>query len=252
MTDSSPSMSRQWLRRYKLFFLIGLLLLCIQLLLAYLLPIFGTSGDIYDVSSGSLYGNLLDERRARQNKAVFNELFAGERPSMDDEYISNSNSIYNNFKDPVVLSKTSSSTKDHSEGTNLLNHKNGQQRNGGGGGGGADVHLQLDDLKFIPICDIVAKEAISAIYRARTQRCKETIANISCAIQMRQFYATHLPNHCPHDALIANRPLGCYQDDKKFRLLSGYYVNFKTNNTPAKCIQMCLQSGFVYAGVQYS
>lgn len=238
MTDTSPSMSRQWLRRYKLFFLIGLLLLCIQLLLAYLLPIFGTRGDIYDISSsGSLYGNLLDERKARQNKAVFNELFAAERPSMDDEYISNSNSMYhnNNFKDSVVLTKTSSSTKDHSEGKNLLNVANSQQQN-----------------EFKPICDIVTKEAISAIYRARTQRCKETIANISCAIQMRQFYPFQLPNHCPHDTLVANRPLGCYQDDKKFRLLSGYYVNFKANNTPAKCTQMCLQSGFVYAGVQYS
>lgn len=241
-------MSRQWLRRYKLFFLIGLLLLCIQLVLAYLLPIFGTSGDIYDVASGSLYSNLLDERKARHNKAVFNELFAAERPSMDDEYNGNSNSIYN-FKDPVVLSKTSSSTKDHSEGTNMLNQKNRQQI---GRGGAGEVHLHLDDLKFKPICDIVTKEAISAIYRARTQRCKETIANISCAIQMEQFYPTHLPNHCPHDSLVANRPIGCYQDDKKFRLLSGYYVNFKANNTPAKCIQMCLQSGFVYAGVQYS
>lgn len=224
-------------------------------MLAYLLPIFGTNGDIYDVSSGSLYSNLLDERKARQNKAVFNELFAAERPSMDDEYISNSNSIYNNFKDPVVLSKTSSSsTKDHSEGTNSLHNKQRQPNAGGGGAAiGADVHLlHLDDLKFKPICDIVTKEAISAIYRARTQRCKETIANISCAIQMGQFYPTHLPNHCPHDSLVANRPIGCYQDDKKFRLLSGYYVNFKTNNTPAKCIQMCLQSGFVYAGVQYS
>lgn len=152
MTDTSPSMSRQWFRRYKSFFVIGLLLLCIQLVLAYLLPIFSTSGDIYDVSFGSLYDHVLDDRRARQNKAVFNELFAAERPSMDDEYISNSNSLYNNFKDPVVHSKTSSSTKDHSEGTNSLNSKN---RHGGGGGGGAssgfDVHLQLDDLKLKPM-----------------------------------------------------------------------------------------------------
>lgn len=253
MTDTSPSMLRQWLRHFKLFFLVGLLLFCIQLLLAYLLPIQGTNGDINDGSSGSVYDNLLEERKARQNKAVFNELFAAERPSMDDEYISNSNSIYN-FKDPLVLSKTSSSAKDHSNGKNLLNSKNRQQYadGGGGGGGGAGVHLQLDDLKFKPICDIVTKETISAIYRAQTQRCKEIIANISCAIQMAQFYPTHLPNYCPHDSLVANRPLGCYQDDKKFRLLSGYYVNFKANNTPAKCIQMCLQSGFVYAGVQYS
>lgn len=238
--------------------MIGLLLLCIQLLLAYLLPIvFDGSGDTHDTSSGSLYEHLLDERKVRQDKAIFNELLLGaERPSMDDEYISNSNSMYNhqqqhqqhhhNFKDPVVaLSKTSSSTKDHSEGTN-------QKQKQSSIGGGGDGHLQLDDLNFKPICDIVSKEAISAIYRARTHQCKETIANISCAIQMGTFYPIRLPNNCPHDAYEANRALGCYQDDRKFRLLSGYYVNFKALNTPGRCIQMCLQSGFVYAGVQYS
>jgi protein xylosyltransferase len=50
----------------------------------------------------------------------------------------------------------------------------------------------------------------------------------------------------------AGKSLGCYQDEKTFRLLSGYYANLKTTNSPKHCINMCLQSGFPYAGVQYS
>lgn len=50
----------------------------------------------------------------------------------------------------------------------------------------------------------------------------------------------------------AGKSLGCYRDEKNFRLLSGYYANLKTTNSPKHCINMCLQSGFPYAGVQYS
>lgn len=249
------SMSRIWLRRYKLVLSIAVLLLSVQLFLAYLLPILGTVGDIGDVShSGSLYDHLLDERKKLRNKAVFNELFGGESPSIDDEDIINSNSILN-FKDAVVLSKTSSSssstsTKDHSDGT-----IEGQKTSVGDASNrphGNHASMHLNDLNFKPNCDIVAKEAISAINRAQTKQCKEIIANISCAIQNQQFYPDELPNECPHEPYQAYRSLGCFKDDKKFRTLSGYYINFKTTNAPKKCIQLCLQSGFVYAGVQYS
>lgn len=56
----------------------------------------------------------------------------------------------------------------------------------------------------------------------------------------------------PSGNYIANRSLGCYKDDKKHRLLPSFYTNFKETNSPKKCIQVCLQSGYLYAGVQYS
>jgi protein xylosyltransferase len=57
--------------------------------------------------------------------------------------------------------------------------------------------LRLEELDFVPACDIVAKEAISAIHRAKTQLCKQKLANITCLIQQRQLYPHHLPNSCP-------------------------------------------------------
>lgn len=255
MIESTVSI--QWLRRYKIFFFVGLLLLAIQLLLGYSLPIFGTSDDIYN----SIQNNLQSERNAQKNRAAFNQLFQEESLNDDEEDgISNSNPI--SLKDvaavpPPIGSKivVASSAKG-----GMLNHQqmissNQVAINDGGGGKQQNINLanlKLGDLKFKPICDIVAKEAISAVLRAQTQLCKETIINITCAIQNGQFYPKHLPNYCPHEPFIENRPLGCYKDDKKFRTLSGYYINFKATNTPQKCIQLCLQSGFVYAGVQYS
>lgn len=111
--------------------------------------------------------------------------------------------------------------------------------------------ISAQQLGFTPPCDIHSKDAISALQRAKTKDCRQHIAEIACAIQRSQFYATHLPSFCPRDNHTANAQLGCYRDEKEFRLLSGYFVNFKAANTPDKCVQLCLQSGFPYAGVQY-
>jgi protein xylosyltransferase len=57
--------------------------------------------------------------------------------------------------------------------------------------------LRLEELDFVPVCDIVAKEAISSIHRAKTQLCKQKLSNITCLIQQKQLYPYHLPNSCP-------------------------------------------------------
>lgn len=112
----------------------------------------------------------------------------------------------------------------------------------------------LSELKFKPKCDILKdKEVVSAVQRARTQLCKEHIINVACQIKSGHLYPTKLINTCPSGSnYIANRSLGCYKDNKKHRLLPNYYSNFKETNSPKKCIQTCLQSGFLFAGVQYS
>jgi protein xylosyltransferase len=111
----------------------------------------------------------------------------------------------------------------------------------------------LKDLTFVPSCDFgTNKEAVSAIHRAKTMECKRQIVDTVCNVQRGTFYPRSLPNSCPSGNFTANRPLGCYKDEKNFRVLSSYFVNFKVSNTPQKCIQLCLQSGFQYAGLQYS
>lgn len=269
----------------------GLLLLTIQLMLGYLLPIFGTTDDMYNQNAASIYSNLIEARNAYQNQAAFDELFQDEALSFDDEDIDHANSIVN-FRDLttggltlpkipkiVVASSAKGGIANHHQIIsnnpndiiiNVREHVGRRKETPSASSSSAlsssasssaslsaasvatDTHLQLGNLKFKPVCDIVAKEAISAIYRAHSRYCKELIANTTCAIQSGTFYPSELPNYCPHEPYQPNKPLGCFKDDKKFRTLSGYYTNFKAANTPTKCIQLCLQSGFVYAGVQYS
>lgn len=52
--------------------------------------------------------------------------------------------------------------------------------------------------------------------------------------------------------ITPGKSLGCFKDEKNLRRLNGYSVTLKTTNSPENCINLCLQSGFPYAGVQYS
>lgn len=56
--------------------------------------------------------------------------------------------------------------------------------------------LRLEELDFVPFCDINTKEAISAIHRAKTQRCKQLLVNITCLIQQGQLYPEVLSSSC--------------------------------------------------------
>lgn len=114
-------------------------------------------------------------------------------------------------------------------------------------------HSILSTLQFTPKCDFTSdKEVLSAVQRSHSQPCKEFIVNVACAIKSDTFYPKRLPNTCPSGNYIANRALGCFKDDRKNRVLPGMFTNFKETNSPKKCIQMCLQSGFLLAGVEYS
>lgn len=117
---------------------------------------------------------------------------------------------------------------------------------------GNQTILRLEELDFTPPCEITTKEAISAIHRARTQKCKQQIANTTCLIKQGLFYPSSLPNYCPNNDLESGKSLGCFKDEKTYRILNGYYGNYKNTNSPDSCIRLCLQSGFPYAGVQYS
>lgn len=57
--------------------------------------------------------------------------------------------------------------------------------------------LRLDELGFIPPCNINGRESVSALHRAKTQICKQIIANISCLIKTNPPYPKRLPHQCP-------------------------------------------------------
>lgn len=203
-------------RRYKLLFFLGILILIIQVFLAYKsikIPI--DSGNKLLVEK---FNSIKDRLQSIQEKQ-----FA----INDDEDIINSNTIQQQDGGAAAAAL-------------VKNDKN-------------KIATLLSELKFKPKCDILKdKEVISAVQRARTQQCKEHIINIACQIKAGVLYPKKLINTCPSGNYIENRSLGCFKDTKKHRLLSSLYSNFKETNSPKKCIQICLQSGFIYAGVQYS
>lgn len=187
----TENLVKQWLRRYKLFFLIGLIIFGIQIFLAY----------------------------KSQN-------LQSEFPQKDDK-LSNA----------------------EPEEQKLLKKPEVEQNN-------VEVYSKIgSNIKPIwgiqPSCEITSKEALSALQRAKTLQCKQQIANITCAIQNDSFYPKRLESLCPAYNYTSHKSLGCYKDNKDVRILSSYSVNLKHLNSPHKCIALCLQSGYPYAGTQY-
>lgn len=218
-----------WLRlprKYKLVFVVLSVILFVQLLLGY-------HSNNLDTGSGA--GGVADSG----GPALFQHNDAG--PVDDDDVPSNSNSysrgnLAGNHQHPKEDFIKSIS---HNDQAAVEKQSTDTKRN------------YFGDLPFLPKCDVQSKDALSAVNRARTTECKKQILDTVCAIESGTFYADSLTSQCPNGNYTRGRSLGCFQDEQANRLLGGYYVNNKGINTPRKCIEMCLQSGFIYAGVQY-
>ncbi|CAH1400518.1 unnamed protein product [Nezara viridula] len=59
-------------------------------------------------------------------------------------------------------------------------------------------------------------------------------------------YQTSIPNESEQGKLI-----GCFIDSQDLRLLSGFHLDLPETNSPRKCLNICKQLGYSYAGVQY-
>ncbi|XP_064639668.1 xylosyltransferase oxt-like [Lineus longissimus] len=105
--------------------------------------------------------------------------------------------------------------------------------------------------EYLPRCNIRSKDAISAMTRAKTLKCKQQIADVACDDQAGILYAKTLPNYCPRRGLETGKYLGCFKDHHTKRDLTGYHTMFADDNTPERCINFCFLSGLKYAGVQY-
>uniref|UniRef100_A0A2M4BCE2 protein xylosyltransferase n=2 Tax=Anopheles marajoara TaxID=58244 RepID=A0A2M4BCE2_9DIPT len=199
--------------RYKVFFLIGLLLVSAQIFLA------------YKLLRLPLTGNETTEERDVSRKLY--EKYVKKPSSNQSVGAANDGAEYPNAPRKTVAASTK-----------------GKKAASGG-------QLKLAELPFVLPCEPTSKDAISAINRAKSETCKAKIVEVACEIQKKTFYPHHLPSYCPRGEHSPDRELGCFRDEKAFRLLSSYYTRFKTNNTPERCILLCLQSGYPYAGVQY-
>nr|XP_012137551.1 PREDICTED: xylosyltransferase oxt isoform X2 [Megachile rotundata] len=116
------------------------------------------------------------------------------------------------------------------------------------------IKLDYKSLNFTPPCEFTGREAVSAVTRAQSQICKQRIVNVTCLNQQGLLYPERIQSLCSHSPGFINKPvsLGCFRDDKTLRVLSGYYHIFKGNNSPERCAFLCLQSGYLYAGTEYS
>lgn len=63
--------------------------------------------------------------------------------------------------------------------------------------GSVDLAHQASSSDFAPKCDILGKDALSALHRAESQRCRQEIANIVCQHQAGQLMPGTLPQFCP-------------------------------------------------------
>lgn len=206
MVKPNPKYNK-WMRRYRTFFVIGIVILSFQIFLAVKFVSISKNVSTEENQWGPSNSDNEGDQEIESNSA--------RRIKLEDD------------EDIAVSSKTKL--------------KPNQTH-----------YLRYEDLEFKPPCQIVTKDAISAINRAKTQKCKQLISNITCLSLVGKLYPTELRGSCPAKGYVAGRELGCFKDDKNYRLLSGYVGSYKKDNSPKFCRQVCLQSGFPYAGVEYS
>ncbi|XP_076626070.1 xylosyltransferase oxt isoform X1 [Colletes latitarsis] len=208
--NNSINRSSSCLRKYRILFVFGITVLCVQIYLAHM-----------------FFGLEIRNRKSSRLSSEEDDLSQAE----DDEGL------------PKGLRQLKL-PPDKQTNTNKVLQRNHTTR----------IKLDHKSLNFIPSCEFNGKEAVSAVTRAKSQACKQRIVNVTCLNQQGLLYPDRIQSLCPNSLGFADRPvsLGCFKDDKTLRILSGYYHVFKGNNSPERCAFLCLQSGYSYAGTEYS
>ncbi|XP_034449933.1 xylosyltransferase 2 isoform X3 [Hippoglossus hippoglossus] len=68
--------------------------------------------------------------------------------------------------------------------------------------GSVDGAHQAPSSDFVPKCDIIGKDALSALHRAGSQQCRQEIANLVCQHQAGLLMPNALPQFCPQLGII--------------------------------------------------
>ncbi|XP_076766039.1 xylosyltransferase oxt isoform X1 [Xylocopa sonorina] len=207
----SISRSSSCLRKYRILFVFGITILCVQIYLAH--TFFGLEIRNRKVSRLS---SAEESSEPEEDEGLPKGL---RQLKLPPDKNSNSNKI-------------------------LQSHRNRTTR----------IQLDRRSLNFTTPCEFTGREAVSAVTRAQSQVCKQRIVNVTCLNQQGLLYPERIQSLCPHSPGFVDKPvsLGCFKDDKTLRILSGYYHVFKGNNSPKHCAFLCLQSGYLYAGTEYS
>ena len=97
---------------------------------------------------------------------------------------------------------------------------------------------------------VLQKEAKSALNRAKSPKCKESLKKIAC--QSSELYPPEIQSQCD---FYQDLPyVGCFQDSFQNRILQNgsVKVNLKLTNSPEECARYCYERKFPLAGVQFS
>jgi len=94
-------------------------------------------------------------------------------------------------------------------------------------------------------------DAQHAVNRAVTPYCKNGIIQVFCMHQKGLLYPLQLPRYCPLAMNGSKQYLGCFQDERKSRIFSGFVTETSETNSPSACVNYCLRIGFSLAGLQY-
>nr|CAG4646048.1 EOG090X01AN [Macrothrix elegans] len=111
-------------------------------------------------------------------------------------------------------------------------------------------HYRPSDRVNKSACGTLTKTALSAIKRATSQTCKNDLQNIACQMKSNKLVPQRLPNYCLRNGSIPGTFIGCYHDSNQSRLLSSYGVR-QPGLTVQKCVDLCTQSSYAYAGVHH-
>ncbi|XP_013776191.1 xylosyltransferase oxt-like isoform X1 [Limulus polyphemus] len=266
MAASASGLNARWCRRYKPFFIVVGIILVVQGFLAYsFYTIFGMDeeGSQWQGNTKRIRGNI---QLVQQQSKHIDEYNIDDEDSLSniwDKSARNSNNrhsevkileqdgLHNEIVVPNVqnlISRTDRLLSDYDlvakEPSSVLNTSKQVEKKD-------NESLNFSKLNFKPWCEILSRDAISAINRARSQGCKEKIANVTCLIKAGKMYPTQLPRYCPVEGDKKGTYLGCFKDASQKRILPRTFTKL-SHNTPLSCIQKCFQSGFQYAGTQYS
>ncbi|XP_050427984.1 xylosyltransferase oxt isoform X2 [Adelges cooleyi] len=220
-------MDFKWLKRYRFFCIGGSIIICIQIILAFVFLSIQDYTAIEEFSPNSLnrLRNTADFGIGDDDESSYNNVPSGGS---------------NRNKFPLDKDNIVSSNEDFRVLQQRYNYKTDNLKT-----------IGVDELGFTPPCNINGREPVSALQRAKTQACKQLIANISCLMKTSPPYPHRLTHQCPSHDLKNIKELGCYRDGRETKLLLGYKTTLAFTNSHNNCLDICLQYGFVYAGVEY-
>jgi len=117
---------------------------------------------------------------------------------------------------------------------------------------------QATDPKFWSSpCTVVERDAVDAIKRAKTEQCQRELTSVACLASNDQLLPDFIPSLCDrfaeNSSLVSEggKPIGCFQDSMKDRILKGFVRNDWDLNSPALCVRMCSRAGFSFSGVEW-